>query len=365
MSRRPVAKTRRVVVKVGSSSLGKNGLDQSAVDRTIDQVESAWAMGHPTVLVSSGAVAAGISSLGMKTRPTDVVGLQVAAAVGQGLLMGAYADGFRARGRVVGQVLLTKAILSERDQYLHARRALDRMLGLGVVPIVNENDTVAVEELRLGDNDRLAAIVCNLVDAGLLVLLTDTAGLLSADPRQDEGAELVEIVAHNDADLDRLVHGGKGPLGSGGVTTKIIAARMAAFSGIPTVIGPADNPGAVSMAVAGEDIGTWVRPRPQRMPARKLWIAFGQPAAGTVVVDAGARHALVEDRRSLLPVGVSSVSGSFAPGEAVEVHDQSGALIAKGLVRLSSSELNAVIGRRSEVGELINRDDLVVLVDGD
>lgn len=365
MSRHPVPGGRPVVVKVGSSSLGRGGegLDEAAVRRTVDQVESGWEAGHPTVLVTSGAVAAGMAVLGMKSRPADVVELQTAAAIGQGLLMRAYADAFRERGRVVGQVLLTKATLSDRDQYLHARQALGRMLTLGVVPIVNENDTVAVEELRLGDNDRLAAIVCHLVAAGLLILLTDTAGLLSADPRRDEGAELVDVVAHNDADLDRLLAGGKGPLGSGGVTTKIIAARMAAFSAIPTVIGPADNRRVVEMAIAGEEVGTWVSPRLYRMPARKLWIAFGQPAAGKVVVDAGAREALVGNGRSLLPVGVKTASGNFAAGEAVEVHDEQGALIAKGVTRMSSAELTPLIGLRSPSGELIHRDDLVVLVD--
>ncbi len=365
MTRRPPPPDRAVVIKIGTSSLGRGGagVDEAALERVVDQVETSWAAGHPTVLVTSGAVGAGMASLGQQRRPVDVVGLQVAAAVGQGVLMQRYTAAFAARNRVAGQVLLTKATLSDRDQYLHARGALDRMLSMGIVPVVNENDTVAVEELRLGDNDRLAAMVSHLVDAGLLILLTDTAGLLSADPRRDEGAELVEVVAHNDEDLDRLAAGGKGPLGSGGIGSKIVAARMAAHSGIPTVIGPADAPDTVARVLAGLDVGTWVDPRRERLPARKLWIAFGQPAAGRVVIDDGARRALVSGSRSLLPVGVSESVGDFRSGDAVEVFDSGGRLVAKGVVRMSSGELALTVGKRSQNGELINRDDLVVLVE--
>lgn len=365
MTRRAPASGRPVVIKVGSSSLGRggSGLAEDAIGRAVGQVEAAWRAGHPAVLVTSGAVAAGMASLGLARRPADVVELQVAAAVGQGLLMHRYTAEFAERGRIAGQVLLTKAILSDRDQYLNARNALERMLAHGIVPIVNENDTVAVEELRLGDNDRLAAIVSHLVGAGLLILLTDTVGLLSADPRVDEGATLVDVVAHNDEELDRLAAGGKGPLGSGGVATKVLAARMAAFSGVPTVIGPADRQDAVAVAIRGGDIGTWVDPRRERLPARKLWIAFGQRSLGRVTVDDGAREALVRRSRSLLPVGVVGCEGQFEAGDAVEVFDLGGRLVAKGIARLSAGEVAATMGRRSENGELINRDDLVVLVE--
>lgn len=363
MTRRPPQGGRPVVIKIGSSSLGLTGLDPSAITKIVDQVETAFELGHPPVLVTSGAISAGMPALGLSRRPTDLVGLQVAAAVGQSRLMERYSAEFEARGRVAGQVLLTKAIFSDRDQYLHARRALDRMLAEGIVPVVNENDTVAVEELRLGDNDRLAAIVSHMVDAGLMVLLSDTAGLLSGDPRVDESATLVDVVAHNDAELDRLAAGGKGPLGSGGIATKIVAARMAAYSGVPTVIGPASDPDAVRLALTGGEVGTWVEPRRRRFSARKLWIAFGQPSSGHVTVDDGARRAIVVGGASLLPVGVTEASEDFDTGDAVEVFDSSDRLVAKGIVRIAGPILQSSLGRRTDSGELINRDDLVILVE--
>lgn len=359
--RRPVEPGRPVVVKVGSSSLAGpgGGLDGEALDRVAGQVGGVRRRGHPVVLVTSGAVAAGLPALGLAARPTDIPGLQAAAAVGQGRLMERYTHSFDRRGLVAGQVLLTKDVLADRDQYLHARQALERMLAIGIVPVVNENDTVVVDELRLGDNDRLAALVSHLVGAGLLVLLTDTAGLFSADPGRED-ARLLDAVRHTDEVLDEIARGRSGPLGSGGVATKVAAARMAAWSGIPTIVAPAAVPDVVERAMTGDAIGTWVEPRPGRLPARKLWIAFGQPSAGRVTIDAGAVAAIVEAGRSLLPVGVAAVDGTFEAGEAVEVLNESGALVAKGIVRAPADVI-----RRGEippgVTELIHRDDLVVL----
>ena len=365
--RRPLPERAMVVVKVGSSSLtgGRPELDMVAVRRVSDIVARFRERGHRVVLVTSGAVAAGLSALGRTARPTDLPGLQAAAAVGQGRLMHGYGDAFSRHGLVVGQVLLSKWVLADREQYLHAREALQRMLELGIVPIVNENDTVAVEELRFGDNDRLAAMVSHLVNASLLLLLTDTAGLLSGDPRSGDSVELLSAVRHTDQVLDGLAHGGAGPQGSGGVASKIAAARMAAWSGIPTVIAPAEDDGTVDAVVRGLEIGTWVEPHSRRLPARKLWIAFGQPSEGTLTVDPGAAQALVNGGRSLLPVGVAAVDGSFAAGAAVEVLDPSGGLIAKGLTRLGSEELRQRMGSRSG-GDIvaIHRDDLVVLISG-
>jgi glutamate 5-kinase len=230
-------------------------------------------------------------------------------------------------------------------------------LTAGIVPIVNENDTVVAGDLRLGGNDILAAAVSHLVGAGLLLILSDTEGLFSADPRLGE-AELLGAVRHTDEILDTLT--GAGPLGSGGVATKVAAARMAAWSGIPTVVASAVADGVVARVVAGEDIGTWVDPRPDRLPARKLWIAFGLPASGSLTIDEGAVVALVERAKSLLPVGIFEVQGSFPEGAAVEVLDPGGQLVAKGLAQIGSSELTGLIGKRSEV-EAIHRDDLVVL----
>jgi glutamate 5-kinase len=373
-TRYPAPAGRPIVVKVGSSSLAAKagGLNGAALGSIVDQVVELWSLGHPTVLVSSGAVAAGLLELGLEGRPADVPDLQAAAAVGQGRLMERYATEFGARQRLVGQVLLTKDVLANRGQYLHAREALDRMLALGIVPVVNENDTVVIDELRLGDNDRLAAIVSHLVGAALLVLLTDTAGLYSEDPRLKTEAELLTAVKHTDEILDRLAGGRSGPMGSGGVGTKVAAARMAAWSGVPTVVAGSQEERAAVRAAAGEAVGTWIAPHGSRLPARKLWIAFGQPAEGSLRVDAGAAQAIVSRGGSLLPVGITEIQGKFGEGAAVEVLDPGGSLVGKGLVTLSSAALGPLLGRHSSTvtvdgwgGEVIHRDDLVVLVDSE
>ncbi len=356
-----------VVVKVGSSSLTgpAGGLDDRAVGNVVDQVIALRERGHPPVLVSSGAIAAGFPALGLDERPTSIADLQVAAAVGQSRLMERYATRFADHDVVVGQVLLTKDVLGNRRQYLNARAALTRMVETGVVPIVNENDTVIVDEVRVGDNDQLAAIASHLVGAAMLVILTDTSGLYTDDPRLTEDAELLGAVRHTDEVLDRIREAaGKGALGSGGVATKVTAARMAAFSGIPTVVAPAGDPEAVAKATSGADIGTWVDPQTESLSARKLWIAFGLPAEGMLTVDGGAVEALAGRGRSLLGVGVSRVDGVFERGDAVEVVDEDGELVAKGIVRLGSDDLAAAIGHHSSIvgGEVIHRDDLVVLV---
>lgn len=365
--RPPLARGSRVVVKVGSSSLSKpsGGIDQLAIARIIQHVCSLWDDGYPAVLVSSGAVAAGMAHLG--GRPTDITGFQVAAAIGQTRLMEHYSRAFEVEGRTVGQVLLTKDILGMRSQYLHARQALGRMLDLSIVPIVNENDTVAVEELKLGDNDRLAAIVSHLVGAQMLIILTDTDGLYSADPRLGE-AEFLTAVRDTDEILDVVAKGGSGPMGSGGVATKVAAARMAAWSGIDTVIARADEPGVVRRVVQGEAIGTHVAPRESKLPARKLWIAFGQRSEGELVVDEGAASAISHRGSSLLPVGIVEVRGDFHAGAAVEVFGPGDTLIAKGVVAFGASRLRQMIGKRSsELGPdsaTVHRDQLVVLTNG-
>jgi len=365
--RRPIESGRAVVVKVGSSSLTTEGglIDAEAVERVVAQIAVLREGGHPAVLVSSGAVAAGLPALGVTERPTDVPGLQAAAAVGQSKLIERYARAFTAHGLVVGQVLLTRDVLASREPHLHARAALDRLLALGVVPIVNENDTVVVDELRFGDNDRLAAIVSHLVGAGLLVILTDTPGLYAHDPRLVAEPELLSAVKHTDEVLDELRRpGDAGTFGSGGVGTKVAAARMAAYSGIPTVVTAAGDPDAVRRAVAGDDLGTWVAPRSTSLPARKLWIAFSLPSIGVLTADQGAAAAIVGDGRSLLAAGVVAVEGRFARGDAVEVHDEEGRLIAKGLAGLAAATLRDVLGKHTSIagGAAIHRDDLIVLV---
>ncbi len=364
--RRPAAAGTPIVVKIGSSSLApaEGGLDDSSVSRIVAQIGALWEMGHPTVLVSSGAVAAGLPALGLTERPGDVPGLQVAAAVGQGRLMERYFREFGMAGRVAGQVLLTRDILANRSQYLHAREALERMLSIGVVPVVNENDTVVVDELKLGDNDRLAAIVSHLVGAGMLVILTDTQGLYSDDPRLADDAELLTAVRHTDSVLDDLWRRSRaGALGSGGVATKVAAARMAAWSGIPTVIADASSDDGAMRAVRGEEVGTWVEPHESRLTARKLWIAFGLPSEGMLRVDDGAARALIDGGRSLLAVGIADVEGDFAAGAAVEIQSSDGRLIGKGLVGMDAAELSNMRGRHSSEagGAAVHRDDLVVL----
>ena len=364
--RRAAAAAEPIVVKVGSSSLAPDGkgLDTDSIRRMGDQVEELWRSGHPTVLVTSGAVAAGIVELNLPARPQDVPGLQAAAAVGQGRLMEQYASEFSRRGRSVGQVLLTRDVLANRSQYLHARETLNRLLVMDVVPIVNENDTVVVDELRMGDNDRLAAIVAHMLDAGMLVILSDTEGLYAEDPRFADDAELLTAVEHTDAVLDELRQRTEaGEMGSGGVATKVAAARMAAWSGIPTVVASATTTGAAVRAVAGEAVGTWVEPQQARLPARKLWIAFGLPSLGRLIIDDGAVRALTEGGGSLLAVGVVGVDGRFAAGSAVEVTDEQGALVGKGVVRSDATAIAETIGQHSSVagGEAIHRDDLVVL----
>lgn len=362
--RHPVPPGAPVVVKVGSSSLTgpSGGLDYPAVERVVTQIVSLSRRGNPPVLVTSGAVAAGLPVLGMSERPKEISSLQVAAAIGQTKLVERYASLFRASGLVVAQVLLTKDVLGDRTQYLNARAALDRMLDLGVVPIVNENDTVIVDELKLGDNDQLAAITAHLVGAAMLVILTDTDGLFTLDPRLAENAELLDAVEHTDQILDQIRRTtSTGALGSGGVATKITAARMAAFSGIPTVVTSGASPEAVANAVEGRDGGTWVEPRRDSLPARKLWIAFALPTTGSLTVDPGALDAIRVHGRSLLAVGVTKVTGEFNRGEAVEVLDDAGAVVAKGVSRFTSQSFSNNDGTSSANGEAIHRDDLVVL----
>lgn len=354
--RHGLASPARLVVKVGSSSLvtGEGRLDEAAVERVTAEVARVWRIGHPTVLVSSGAVASGLSALGLTGRPRDIPDLQVAAAVGQVRLMHRYSEAFASEGMVMGQVLLTRDVLADRHQYLHARQTIDRMLTEGIVPVVNENDTVGGDESRLGNNDRLAAIVSHLVGSSLLVILTDTDGLFSADPRRGE-AEFLAAVDHADQRLDSL--SGSGPLGSGGVATKVTAARIAAWSRIPTVVAGADS--SLAEIVAGEDVGTWVEPRSHALAARKLWIAFCQPVSGSIRVDDGAAEAVVRGGRSLLPVGITEVIGPFRSGHAVDVQTGASQVIARGLVRMDSAALARLTGRRGGA-EAIHRDDLVV-----
>ena len=358
-----------VVVKVGTSSITtpEGEISVPAVSKLCAEVAAARGDGHRLVIVTSGAISAGLPALGM-ARPRDVGTLQAVAAVGQSRLMGVYDEVLASHALVAGQVLLAPLDFVHRSQYLHARRTLIRLLDLGVVPIVNENDAIADDEIRFGDNDRLAALVAHLVGAGLLVLLTDTPGMFTADPRLDAEASLIEEIIEVDHALERIAGGRGTERGSGGMASKLAAAKIAAWSGVPAVIAGAARRDVLRDALAGEPgAGTYVRPHDRRLPARKLWIAFAVGASGTVVVDDGARRALTERNTSLLPAGVLSVKGTFDAEDAVEIAGPDGAVFAKGLVRHSSARVGEWAGRRTSdlpadlPHEVVHRDDLVVL----
>jgi glutamate 5-kinase len=360
-----------VVVKIGTSSLTDHhgAVSHEAVDKLCAEVAALRGQGHRVIIVTSGAIAAGLPALGLSgARPNDLATLQAISAVGQSRLMRVYDDVLARHGLVGGQVLLAPLDFVHRSQYLHARQTLRRLLDLGVVPVVNENDAVADDEIRFGDNDRLAGLVAHLVSADVLVLLTDTAGLHTADPRLAADASLIEEIVEIDHELEQIAGPAGTVRGSGGMASKLAAAKMAAWSGVRAVIAAAERPGVLAGAVVGEPgVGTVVRPRDTRLPARKLWIAFAVGAAGTVVVDDGARAALVERGRSLLPAGVLEVRGDFAADDAVEIADPSGKVFAKGLVRYGARGLKEVAGSRTTdlaeglPHEVVHRDDLVVL----
>jgi glutamate 5-kinase len=360
-----------VVAKVGTSSItdDQGEIAVEAIEKFCVEVAALRAAGHAVVVVTSGAIAAGLPALGLggSRRPRDAQTLQAVSAVGQSRLMRVYDRLFAGHGLVCGQVLLAPLDFVIRQQYLHARSTMRRLLELGVVPVVNENDAIADDEIRWGDNDRIAALVAHLVDADVLVLLTDAPGLLTADPRTDPSASLIEEVVEVDHALEALAGGAGSARGSGGMASKVAAAKLASWSGVRTVIAAAGRDNVLADAVDGVPVGTVVQPRERRLPARKLWIAFAVGSAGTIVVDDGARAALVDGRRSLLPAGVVSVRGAFEADDAVEIEGPDGRVFAKGLVRLGASALASVAGQRTGAlpdgtpHEAVHRDDLVVL----
>ena len=361
-----------VVAKIGTSSITSvsGAVDQAAVHKLCAEVAAVRAEGHHVVVVTSGAIAAGLPALGFDDgeRPRDAVTLQAASAVGQTRLMRVYEEGLAAHDLVNGQVLLAPLDFMVRQQYLHARTTLKRLLELGVVPIVNENDAIADDEIRFGDNDRLAALVAHLVRADLLVMLTDARGLLTADPRIDDSASLIEEILEVDQSLEDMAGGTGTARGSGGMASKLAAAKIAAWSGVRAIIAQASRPDVLQDAIAGDPgVGTVVQPRDRRLSARKLWIAFAVSSKGTVVVDDGARRALLERGVSLLAAGVQTAKGAFRADDAVEIAGPDGTVFAKGLAGLSSVVLNQVAGLHTNElpegvpHEVVHRDNLVVL----
>lgn len=363
----------RIVVKVGSSTLARpdGGIDRDYVDSLVGQLCAVRDAGSSIILVSSGAILAGIEALGLKKRPSDMASLQAAAAVGQARLMGIYADLFARREAPVGQVLLTRHDTGHRDSYLHARDTFERLLALGVVPVVNENDTVAVDEIRIGDNDTLAALVATMVSADLVILLSDIEGLYDADPRIAEEAQLLGRVDELTDDLMAAAGGVGSAVGSGGMATKVEAAKVLMKAGIPMVICDGRRPGVIVDASVGKPVGTVFDGGEGSISARKLWIALGSRPAGEIVIDDGACKALLERGKSLLPAGVVSVTGVFRAGDAVVLKSRAGVLVGRGLAELSAAELGRVKGMRtSEIEsaypgvasiEVVHRDRLVIL----
>ena len=361
---RALPNVRRVVVKVGSTSLtGANGrLDDEQVRALAGQIGALRRKGLQCVLVSSGAIAAGLDPLALKRKPSDIPSLQAAASVGQGILMHAYQRAFAKRRVPVGQVLLTQDDFVRRKAYLNAHAALARLLDLGVVPIVNENDTVAVDEIRFGDNDRLAALVSIMVHADLLVILSDIDGVYSADPKRHR-AELLAQIDDLRA-LDGLRAGKSGsPLGSGGMASKVEAVRVASASGTGIVIANARADAILRRILQGDEVGTFFPAHRVRGRSRKLWIEFVQNARGTIVVDAGAQKALVSGGKSLPPAGVVGHRGAFAIGDAVEVAGPDGSVFAKGITNYGADEIPSIQGSSIKEGgrEVIHRDSLVIL----
>ncbi len=361
---------RLVVAKIGTSSLtdDRGHILPSAIEKLCAEVAGVRAGGDRAVIVTSGAIAAGLPVLGLDPRPTDPAVLQAVSAVGQAHLVDHYNRALAAHGLVAGQVLLAPLDFVHRQQYLHARQTLRVLLDLGVVPVINENDAVADDEIRFGDNDRLAALVSHLLAADVLVMLTDMPGLLTADPRVDREASLIEEIVEIDQELEQVAGGAGSARGSGGMASKLAAAKMAAWSGVRAVIAAATRPGVVADALGGvPGTGTSFVPRSSRLPARKLWIAFAVGSVGTITVDDGAREALMNRGVSLLPAGVLGAEGDFGPDDAVELTGPDGKVFAKGLSRHTAATIRELAGRRSSqlppdtVVEVVHRDDLVIL----
>ncbi|WP_314175613.1 glutamate 5-kinase [Streptomyces winkii] len=377
-----MAGARRIVVKVGSSSLttASGGLDADRVDALVDVLakHAGPANGAPDgaaggpqreiVLVSSGAIAAGLAPLALPKRPRDLARQQAAASVGQGLLVARYTASFARYGRRVGQVLLTSDDTSRRAHYRNAYRTLEQLLAMGAVPVVNENDTVATEEIRFGDNDRLAALVAHLVRADLLVLLSDVDGLYDGDPASPGSSRIGEVTGPKDLEGVEIGSAGSAGVGSGGMVTKVEAARIAAAAGVPVVLASATH---AADALAGRRTGTYFHRTGRRAAGRLLWLAHASTPRGALTLDDGAVRAVVQRRTSLLAAGIAGVEGEFAAGDPVELRDERGVAVARGLVNFDAKEIPQLLGRSTpelarELGpayerEIVHRDDLVLL----
>jgi glutamate 5-kinase len=368
-----LANARTIVVKVGSSLVTNEGrgLDQTAIAAWADQIARLRHHGRKVVLVSSGAVAEGMQRLGWSKRPTAVNELQAAAAVGQMGLVQMYESCFAGHKLHTAQVLLTHDDLADRKRYLNARSTLRTLLDLNVIPIINENDTVVTDEIRFGDNDTLGSLVANLIEADTLVILTDQQGLYSADPRREASATLIRQAMAGDAELEKMAGGAGSSVGTGGMLTKVLAAKRAARSGAHTIIASGREQDVLVRLIEGEVIGSHLRAPEMKTAARKQWLADHLQVRGRLILDAGAAKALKDDGKSLLPIGVTAVTGEFERGELVACVDAHGHEVARGLVNYSavetarilkqpSGEIERILGYVDEP-ELIHRDNLVLL----
>lgn len=373
MSRTDFANVKRVVVKIGSSLLtkGGQGLDKVAITAWVKQMAQLRHQSIDVVLVSSGSVAEGMCRLGLKVRPKTLHELQAAAAVGQMGLVRVFDDNFQQHGLHAAQVLLTHDDLSDRQRYLNARSTLLTLLKFGVVPVINENDTVATEEIRFGDNDTLAALVANLIEAELLIILTDQQGLFTGDPSLYADAVLISEISVNDERLDSMAGDSRSGLGRGGMSTKVRAARLASRSGAATVVAAGAVDDVITSVFSGLDLGTHFLPDIEPLVARKRWLAGQLQVKGQLTLDAGAVRVLKSDGKSLLAVGVKSVSGQFERGELVSCLDESGLEIARGLVNYGNAEAQLIAGKSSsefekilgyaDDSEMIHRDNMVLV----
>jgi glutamate 5-kinase len=371
--RRALSRVRRLVVKVGSGLITEpgQGPDGKRIAALAADLAAAVGERREVALVSSGAIVTGMARLGLPARPRSIPEKQAAAAVGQSALMWHYEQAFKKHGLKVGQVLLTGQDVGDRGRYLNARNTLLALLDFGVLPIVNENDTVAVDEIKVGDNDNLAALVAHLIDADLLILLTDVDGLYTGDPRRDPSARRLDTVEVVNEDIRRLVYDEAGAVSVGGMATKLEAAQKAGASGIPMVIASGREPAVVQRLLKGELLGTYFQPRDDRLAARKRWIGYAVRPQGRLTVDAGAKKALTERGKSLLPSGLVEISGQFQAGEVVALADAEGGDFARGLVNYDAADLRKIRGAKTAeieralgykgVGEVIHRDNLVVL----
>jgi glutamate 5-kinase len=363
---------RRIVVKVGSSLVTNEGrgLDEAAIEEWSRQISALVRDGREVIMVSSGAIAEGMKRLGWTSRPKEIHELQAAAAVGQMGLAQMYETRLKAHGLGSAQVLLTHADLADRERYLNARSTLLTLLKLGVVPVINENDTVVNDEIKFGDNDTLGALVANLVEADALIILTDQKGLYTADPRKDPAAQFVHEAQAGDPALEAMAGGAGSSIGKGGMITKILAAKRAAGSGASTVIAWGREPSALVRLTQGEAIGTLLVAQTAKNQARKQWMADHLQLRGAVVVDAGAATKLLEEGKSLLPIGMTGVDGEFSRGEVIAVRDERGNEIARGLAnyasaearllcRKPSSDFEKLLGYTAEP-EMVHRDNLVL-----